>query len=160
MRVFDDRVDLWDVTLRVRREGTGPPVLLLHGAAGTLEVWDEFAPVLAERCTVVRPDLRGHGGSVRATDEAWPALQHEMVLDSLALMHSLGHDSFAVVGQDLGGHVAARLAADHPTKIDRLVVIDAVPLPPSACPTLVLWSSHGPFTEALLDFLAPGPHAR
>lgn len=156
MRVFDEWVDLWDVTLRIRREGSGPPVLLLHGHAGTLEVWDELAPLLAAHHTVVRPDLRGHGASARTTDEDWPALVHEMVLDNLALMHSLGHDSFAVVGRDLGGHVAAALAAEHPTKIDRLVAVDAVPLPPPACPTLVLWSDGPPFTESLLDFLRPG----
>ncbi|MET7418185.1 alpha/beta fold hydrolase [Dactylosporangium sp. NPDC005555] len=156
--MFDERVDLWDVTLRVRREGTGTPVLLLHGHAGTLEAWDPLAPLLAARHTVVRPDLRGYGGSSRETDEGWPALEHEMVLDCLALMHSLGHDSFAVVGRDLGGHVAARLAAEHPTKIDRLVVIDAVPLPPPTRPTLTLWSGGPPFTESLIAFL--GAQAR
>ena len=71
-------------------------------------------------------------------------------------MHSLGHDTFAVVGQDLGGHVAARLALEHPTKVERLVVIDAVPLPPPTCPTLTLWSGGAPFTGALLGFLTPG----
>ncbi|GAB3866267.1 hypothetical protein GCM10027610_118210 [Dactylosporangium cerinum] len=160
MGVFDDRIDLWDVTLRVRREGSGPPVLLLHGHAGTLDVWDELALALATGHSVVRPDLRGYGGSVRTTDEAWPALEHEMALDCLALMLSLGHDAFSVVGQDLGGHVAARLAAEHPTKIDRLVVIDTVALPPPARPTLVLWSDGPPFTETLIAFLEDGRAAQ
>ena len=151
MRVFDERVDLWDVTLRVRREGAGPPVLLLHGHAGTLEVWDELAPLLAAHHTVVRPDLRAHDGSSTMRE-----LVHEMVLDNLALMHSFGHDSFAVVGMDLGGHLAAALAAEHPTKIERLAVIDAVPLPPPACPTLRLWSGGPPYAEALLAFLSSG----
>ncbi|MDG6109049.1 alpha/beta fold hydrolase [Dactylosporangium aurantiacum] len=149
----EERVDLWDVTLRVRREGAGPPVLLLHGHAGTLDAWDDLAALLAAEHTVVRPDLRGYGGSGRDTGGPWPALVHEMVLDNLALMHSLGHDTFAVVGRDLGGHVAARLALEHPTKVTRLVVVDAVPLPPPTCPTLVLWSGGAPFTAALRDFL-------
>lgn len=157
MGVFEDRIDLWDVTLRVRREGAGPPVLLLHGHGGTLDGWDELAAVLAREHTVVRPDLRGYGGS-RGGDadagEAWPHLAHEMVLDCLALMHSLGHDTFAVLGQDLGAHVAARLAAEHPTKIERLIVIDAVPLPPPACPTLTLWSDGPDCTPAVRDFLS------
>ncbi|MEV0132364.1 alpha/beta fold hydrolase [Dactylosporangium sp. NPDC050688] len=152
----EDRVDLWDVTLRVRREGAGPPVLLLHGHAGTLDAWDELAALLAAAHTVVRPDLRGYGGSIRETGEPWPRLVHEMALDSLALMHSLGHDSFAAVGRDLGAHVAARLALEHPTKVTHLVVIDAVPLPPPTCPTLSLWSGGAPYTGSLLDFLSPG----
>lgn len=161
MWVFNDRVDLWDVTLRVRREGAGPPVLLLHGHGGTLDTWDDLAAVLAVRHAVVRPDLRGYGGSVRGTDEAWQDLEHAMALDGLALMHSLGHDAFAVIGQDLGAHVAARLAAAHPTKIRRLVVIDAVMLAPPACPTLVLWSGEVPYTETVLEFLdLPDPGAQ
>jgi haloacetate dehalogenase len=152
--VCEDRIDLWDVTLRVRREGAGLPVLLLHGHGGTLEDWDEVVPLLAPRHTVVRCDLRGHGGPARATDEDWPRLEHEMASDSLAIMHSLGHDSFAVVGKGIGGHVAARLAAEHPTKIDRLAVVDVVPLLPPTRPTLVLWSGGPPFAEALIAFLA------
>ncbi len=154
MEVFDDRVDLWDVTLRVRRQGSGPPVLLLHGHAGTLDVWDDLAALLAADHTVVRPDLRGYGGSRRPTGDPWPTLVHEMALDCLALMHSLGHDTFAVVGQDLGAHVAAHLAADHPTKVDRLITIDAVPLPPPTCPTLCLWSDGPDHTPALRTFLS------
>jgi haloacetate dehalogenase len=160
MGVFEDRVDLWDVTLRVRRQGTGPPVLLLHSHAGTLDTLDDLAAALSASHTVVRPDLRGYGGSGHPGQEAWLALVHEMARDCLALMHASGHDAFAVVGVDLGAHVAARLAAEHPTKVDRLVVIDAVPLPPPTCPTLVLWSGGAPFGGTLLGFLSAEPQDR
>jgi haloacetate dehalogenase len=58
-----DRFDLGDAVLRVRHGGSGPPVLLLHGHPRTHATWATVAPLLAERFTVVCPDLRGYGES-------------------------------------------------------------------------------------------------
>ena len=57
------RVDTGEATLRVRRGGSGPPLLLLHGHPETHVMWHAVAPGLAERFTVVAPDLRGYGES-------------------------------------------------------------------------------------------------
>src|SRR4051812_50170760 len=65
--VFEDfsleRVDCGDVTLRVRHGGSGPPVVLVHGHPRTHATWHRVAALLADRHTVVCPDLRGYGGS-------------------------------------------------------------------------------------------------
>ncbi len=58
-----EHVDVGDVTLRVRTGGSGPPLLLLHGHPQTHVMWHRVAPVLAERFTLVLPDLRGYGES-------------------------------------------------------------------------------------------------
>ena len=52
-------------TLRVRSGGSGPPLLLLHGNPQTHAMWHAVAPALAERFTVICPDLRGYGGSLK-----------------------------------------------------------------------------------------------
>ena len=125
-----DRIDLWDVTLRVRHGGNGPAVLLLHGHPRTHCTWHRVAPLLAAGFTVVCPDLRGYGGSAKpsSSPDHRPYSKHEMALDCLALMKSLGHDRFSVVGHDRGAYVAFRLAMEHPDVVDRLAVLDAVPI--------------------------------
>jgi haloacetate dehalogenase len=132
--VFDgfalDRVDVGDVTLRVRYGGSGPAVLLLHGHPRTHTTWWQVAPELAAEFTVVCPDLRGYGeSSVPPTVADHSTFsKRTMAADMVALMRSLGHDRFAVVGHDRGAYVASRLALDHPDAVTQLVVLDAVPI--------------------------------
>jgi haloacetate dehalogenase len=122
-------VDLGDVTLRVRHGGDGPPVLLLHGHPRTHTTWHAVAPRLAQRHTVVCPDLRGYGRSSKppTTPDHAPYSKRAMAEDGVQLMRALGHDRFAVAGHDRGSNVAMRAALDHPDSIDKLVVMDGIP---------------------------------
>jgi haloacetate dehalogenase len=125
----DERVRAGEVTLRARRGGSGPPVLLLHGYPQTLAMWHRVAERLAARFTVVLSDLRGYGDSDKppsAPDHA-PYSKRAMAQDQLALMRALGFERFAVVGHDRGGRVAHRLALDAPGAVSRLAVLDISP---------------------------------
>ncbi|MBX9245235.1 alpha/beta hydrolase [Actinotalea ferrariae] len=119
-----------DVVVRYRTGGVGEPVVLLHGHPRTHTTWHRVAPLLATRWTVVCPDLRGYGGSSAppSDDEHRPYSKRAMAGDVVALMDLLGHERFAVVGHDRGAYVAHRLAADHPDRVTRLAVLDAVPI--------------------------------
>ena len=64
-----ERIDVGEAVLRVRHGGSGPPILLLHGHPRTHTTWHRVAPLLADRFTVVCPDLRGYGESPTAPDE-------------------------------------------------------------------------------------------
>jgi haloacetate dehalogenase len=125
-----EHVDVGDVVLRVRHGGAGPPVLLLHGHPRTHTTWHRVAPLLAEERTVVCPDLRGYGESSKptTTPDHEPYSKRAMAGDCVALMRNLGHERFAVVGHDRGAYVALRAALDHPEAVERLVVLDAVPI--------------------------------
>ena len=68
---------------RVRRDGSGPPVLLLHGHPRTHVTWHKVAPILAERFTVVCPDLRGYGES---SSRAYPVSQRLASSSELAAL--------------------------------------------------------------------------
>lgn len=125
-----DFIDLGEATLRVRHGGSGPPVVLLHGHPRTHATWNRVAPLLAPHHTVVCPDLRGYGESSKpasAPDHA-PYSKRAMARDVVALMRTVGHERFAVVGHDRGAYVAFRAALDHPSSVERLVVMDAVPI--------------------------------
>ena len=118
-----------DVSLHVRTAGAGPPVVLLHGYPQTGVCWHRVAPALAEKHLVVVPDLRGYGRSSTPPDDADHATysKRTMAADVVALMSSLGHERFAVVGHDRGGRVAYRLALDHADRVERLCTLDIVP---------------------------------
>jgi haloacetate dehalogenase len=109
--------------------GGGEPLLLLHGFPQTHYCWRRLIAALAESCTVVAPDLRGYGGS-RAR-EGGPYgegfSKREMAADLIGLMDALGFDRFAVVGHDRGARVAYRMALDHPTRVERLGVLNVIP---------------------------------
>ena len=127
----DEKIDVGEVTLRVRHGGDGPPVLLVHGHPRTGATWHRVAPRLAEQgCTVVCPDMRGYGQSGKAEilpDHAQQS-KRAVALDLVRLMRELGHERFAAVGHDRGCYVAMRLALDHPAAVRRLVLMDGVPI--------------------------------
>ena len=79
---------------------------------------------------MVCPDSRGYGESSKpaTTPDHEPYSKRAMAGDCVALMRSLGHDRFAVVGHDRGAYVAFRCALDHPERVTALAVLDAVPI--------------------------------
>jgi haloacetate dehalogenase len=118
-------------TINVRRGGSGPPLLLIHGYPQTHAEWHKIVPELAKRFTVVMVDLRGYGDSSKPADGDNHAnySKRAMALDQVEVMHALGYDTFAVVGHDRGARVTWRLAVEHPQHVTRAVVMDIVPLP-------------------------------
>jgi len=118
---------------RTGGDASKPPLLLLHGYPQTHSMWHRVARELARDFFLVLPDLRGYGDSTKPLPAPTPDLDHAqhskraMAGDMVALMRSLGHERFALVGHDRGGRVAHRLALDHPERVEQLVVIDIVP---------------------------------
>jgi haloacetate dehalogenase len=115
--------------IRVRAGGAGPPLLLLHGYPQTSAMWRHVAPALAERFTVVCPDLRGYGASSKPPSGADCVnySKREMARDQVEVMAALGHTRFGLAGHDRGGRVAHRLALDWPDRVTRLCVLDIAP---------------------------------
>ena len=124
-----EEVEIGAGTVRLRRGGDGPPLLMVHGNPQTHAMWHAVAPRLAETYTVVCPDLRGYGGSHKppATADHAPYAKRAMAQDLVDLMAALGHDRFRLVGHDRGARVSHRLAIDHPDRVERLAVLDIVP---------------------------------
>jgi haloacetate dehalogenase len=117
------------VRLRLRRAGSGPPLLLLHGHPQTQTMWHKVAPDLAARRTVVLMDLRGRGDSERLPASADHAAysKRAMAADAVAVMRHCGFERFDVCAHDRGARVAHRLALDHPQGVARLMLLDIAP---------------------------------
>jgi pimeloyl-ACP methyl ester carboxylesterase/quercetin dioxygenase-like cupin family protein len=115
--------DVNGVTIHYTITGQGPVVVLLHGYAQTSHMWQPLLPLLAARHTVIAPDLRGAGGSGK------PAGGYDkktMAEDIHGLVQKLGYrDKVTVVGHDIGLMVAYAYAAQHPTEVEKLVLMDA-----------------------------------
>ncbi|MFJ4953882.1 alpha/beta fold hydrolase [Streptomyces sp. NPDC088760] len=108
--------------------GQGPALVLLHGFPQTHLMWRHVAPVLAERHTVVCPDLRGYGASSKPAAVAEDTYaKRTMAADIVGLADALGFDRFALVGHDRGAHVAFRAGLDHPHRVSHLGILDIVP---------------------------------
>jgi pimeloyl-ACP methyl ester carboxylesterase len=101
--------------------GEGPPLLLVHGWPQNWYAWRLVMPELARDFEVIAVDQRGIGLSDKPEDGYDTST---LAGDLVALMDALGHERFAVVGHDTGLIISYALAADHPDRVDRLVVAE------------------------------------
>lgn len=102
---------------------------MLHGNPQTHAMWHKVAPALAERFTVVCPDLRGYGFSSKPSPSADHAAYAKRVMaaDMAALTERLGFTRFRLVGHDRGARVSHRLMLDHPARVERAALLDIIP---------------------------------
>jgi len=110
------------IKLHYMTAGHGTPLILFHGYAETSLMWKPIIPVLAERFTVIAPDLPGIG------DSDIPADGLDMKSAAIRLhdlAKSLGVEKAEVVGHDIGLMVAYAYAAQFPTEVTKLVLMDA-----------------------------------
>lgn len=113
----------------LRKTGSGPPLLLLHGFPQSHLMWRDIAPILALKFTVICPDLRGYGnsGCPESADDHSPYAKRAMANDMISVMDELGFQRFFIAGHDRGARVAYRLALDHPDKVIKLAILDIIP---------------------------------
>jgi haloacetate dehalogenase len=123
------RVETPGAGIHLRRGGKGPPLLLLHGYPETSAMWHKVAPALAERFTVICPDLRGYGASAKPAggDDHQAYSKRAMAGDQIEMMRQLGFPRFQVVGHDRGARVVHRMCLDHADSIERAAVLDIIP---------------------------------
>jgi len=110
-------------SLFYHEDGTGLPVMLIHGVGADSSSWDEIAPILAQRFRVLRLDLRGHGRSGRIEGAC---TLDDFIRDVVDVMDAAGATTADVVGFSLGGLIAQGIALSHPNRVDRLALISAV----------------------------------
>ncbi len=143
----NERVKTSGAEINVVYGGSGPPLLLFHGAPQCLVTWHIIAPDLAKEYSIYMCDLRGYGDSSKPEGEADHSTysKRPMAQDGVDVMEHFGHRQFRMVGHDRGGRVGRRMALDHADKIQKLAVLDIVP-------------AHWLYSHVSLDFVRAYSH--
>src|SRR5256714_1489874 len=113
-------IDLHGHQVSYRMAGQGPAIVLVHGLAGSSTTWRYVMPKLAERFTVVAPDLLGHGESAKPRGDYSLGAHASGIRD---LLVALGVERATFVGHSLGGGVAMQFAYQFPQICERLVLV-------------------------------------
>jgi pimeloyl-ACP methyl ester carboxylesterase len=135
-----------------RDEGTGPPLVLLHGTFSSLHTWDGWVAHLAARRRLIRLDLPGFGLTGPAPDRDYSAERLARVV--AGLLDTLEIDRADLAGNSLGGRVALTFALTHPDRVRKLILLDASGLSGAPTPPIVRLARM-PVVNRLLRHLTP-----
>src|SRR5436189_4641626 len=119
--------DAWQLELHGHRviyriAGSGPPIVLIHGMVNSSLHWEDVALRLADRYTLIAPDLIGHGDSATPRGDYSLGAHAASIRDLLAV---IGVDHATVVGHSLGGGVAMQFFYQFPHRTERLALVSS-----------------------------------
>ena len=134
MPAFDEwQLDLHGHRVIYRIAGDGPPVVLIHGMLNSSRHWEAVAARLADRHTVIAPDLLGHGDSTAPRGDYSLGAHAAGIRDLLA---AIGVDRATIVGHSLGGGIAMQYFWQFPDRTERLVLVSSGGLGAEVSPML------------------------
>ncbi|MGO9834501.1 MAG: alpha/beta fold hydrolase [Polyangiaceae bacterium] len=146
-------VEIDGMSVHYRDEGSGLPILLLHGTGSSLHTWDGWADALSSSHRVVRLDLPGFGLTGPEPRADYRIDTYVEFVDHFAARLGLGH--FALAGNSLGGEIAWRFAVAHPSELTELVLVDAGGYPRTTKRPLVFRIGGMPILSELMGHLDP-----
>jgi pimeloyl-ACP methyl ester carboxylesterase len=117
-----EQIELHGHAVGFRAAGSGPLLVLLHGITSTSDAWREVMPRLAERFTVVAPDMLGHGRSAKPRGDYSLGAYAAGIRDLLAV---LGFERGTVVGHSFGGGIAMQFSYLFPEYVERMALISS-----------------------------------
>lgn len=148
-----------DQSLAYLETGSGPAVVIIHGVGGHKEDWMAVAAALAEERRVFAVDMLGFGDSSKTGDDLSMPVQAAAIRD---LLDHAGVAKASLVGNSVGGWVAATFAATYPERVERLVLIDAAGFAAmfEGAPPVNFDPSSPAEMQALIDITISGPVAK
>src|SRR4051812_10161016 len=134
----ETRFEAWEVDLHghraiYRTAGSGPPLVLIHGMVNSSRHWEQVALRLADRYTVIAPDLIGHGDSATPRGDYSLGAHAASIRDLLSV---IGVERATIVGHSLGGGVAMQFFYQFPQRTERLVLVSSGGLGDEVAPML------------------------
>ncbi len=120
-------IEIEGMDVHYRMEGSGPPVLLLHGTAASLHTWEPWAILLRDSFTVLTVDLPAFGLTGPNENNDYTTTAYNRFINQFT--SALDIDTFSIGGNSLGGYISWNYALDFPDRIDKLILIDAAGFP-------------------------------
>jgi len=118
----DMQIAVGGIRIGYDQDGSGPPVVLIHGFPVNRTMWRPQVAALRDRFTVITPDLRGFGESDLPTGTV---TMDTYAADVLGVLDALGHQRFVLGGLSMGGYVAFRIIAAAPARVRALIMADS-----------------------------------
>jgi len=146
-------IEINEMQVHFRDEGEGFPVVLVHGTASSLHTWDAWTNELKKTNRVIRMDLPAFGitGPNKNADysiESYTTFLHSFV-------EKLNLEKFHLAGNSLGGNIAWNYAAEHPAKVEKLILVDASGLPTNKEPPAIFKMAKTPVLRSLFLYVTP-----
>jgi pimeloyl-ACP methyl ester carboxylesterase len=120
--VMGNTTDLNGIAMYYEVQGSGSPLVLLHGFFGSSADWVHLVDraAIADKNRLIVPDLRGHG---RSTNPAGTITHRQCALDVYALLDHLGIKQFRALGTSLGGNTLLHMATQQPDRVEAMVLV-------------------------------------
>jgi len=146
-------IEVDEINVHFRDEGEGFPIVLIHGTAASLHTWDAWTDELKKTNRVIRMDLPAFGitGPNKNADysiEAYTTFLHSF-LEKLKL------EKFYLAGNSLGGNIAWNYTADYPSKVEKLILVDASGLPTNKSQPAIFKMAKTPILNSLFLYITP-----
>jgi pimeloyl-ACP methyl ester carboxylesterase len=120
-------IEIDGMEVHYRDEGSGMPILLIHGTAASLHTWDDWTSELTKTHRVIRMDLPAFGLTGPNQSRDYSIKSYTSFINNFITEVKI--DSFHLAGNSLGGNIAWNYALEHPKKVQKLVLVDASGLP-------------------------------
>lgn len=141
------------MSVHFRREGSGFPVLLLHGTGSSLHTWDGWTEVLKDSFEIVRLDLPAYGLTGPFPDADYSYDHYIQTLFDFT--ERIGLDSFHTVGNSFGGALAFSFAGTYPDKVGKLILLDAAGIDVNREPPAVFKLAKNPILSTIMKKVTP-----
>ena len=146
-------IEINEMQVHFRDEGKGFPIVLVHGTASSLHTWDAWTNELKKTNRVIRMDLPAFGitGPNKNADysiESYTTFLHSFV-------EKLNLEKFHLAGNSLGGNIAWNYAAEHPAKVEKLILVDASGLPTNKEPPAIFKMAKTSVLRSLFLYVTP-----
>lgn len=146
-------IEIDGMQVHYRIEGEGFPIVLIHGTASSLHTWDAWTEELKKTNTIIRMDLPAFGLTGPNKSADYSIKSYTTFLDQF--LNQIAIDSFHLAGNSLGGNIAWNYAAEHPNKVDKLILVDASGLPTNKPQPAVFKMAKTPVVSNLFLYVTP-----
>ena len=146
-------IEIDEMQVHYRDEGKGFPIVLIHGTGSSLHTWNDWTKELTKKYRVIRLDLPAFGltGPNKNADytiKSYTDFLHQFI-------SKIKIDKFHLVGNSLGGNIAWNYTAEHPQKIEKLILVDASGLPTNKPQPAIFKMAKTPILSSVFLFMTP-----